>query len=169
MATRDTQASLAAAYQFMASYLVWDLRDLLKEGSLRNGAARERLGQFIEMLKASGRAAQPVYPATQAERSATGNARAERTRRLVSLSRDEQLFDLLLAARGDANLEDASAWAQHAREVLESVVERGWVKPDEEGQQRFIHEDIEDFLRRLQRVDQLDEYRPARRSNLKRR
>lgn len=169
MATRDSQASVAAAYQFMASYLVWDLRDLLNEGSLRDSAARERLQQFIDMLSAATRAASPAYPATAAEQRSTGHARAERTRRLTTLGRDEQLFDLVIAARGDNDVGQAGTWVEHARGVLKSVADHGWAKPSQEIDQAFIHEDIETFLRRLQRVDQLDGYRPLRRQSLNRR
>jgi hypothetical protein len=153
----------------MASYLVWDLRDLISEGSLRDSAARERLQQFIDMLSAATRAASPAYPATAAERRATGNARAERTKRLASLGRDEQLLDLVVAARGDDDLRQANTWVKHAQMVLKSVADNGWAKPTEEIDQTFIHEDIEAFLRRLQRVDQLDGYRPVSRQSLNRR
>jgi hypothetical protein len=169
MASRDTQASLAAGYQLMASYLVWDLRDLLSEGRLISRDARERLRQFIEMLLAAKRAARPAYPATPAEQRSGGNARAERSKRLTSLSRDEQLFDLIIAARGDRDPERASTWAEEAWSVLEAVQKDGWRKPADQARQRFIEDDVEDFLRRLQRIDQLDGYRPVRRQRLNRR
>jgi hypothetical protein len=169
MASRDTQVSLTAAYQLMASYLVWDLRDLLAEGILQDRDARERLKQFVDMLRSAARAATPAYPASSEERVKSGQIRATRTRRLMSLSRDEEVFDLVIAARGDDDPTGAGKWAHMASSVLGHIEEQGWNKPMDEEQQRFIKDDVEDFLRRLQRVDQLDVYRPARRSHLKRR
>src|SRR5260221_967262 len=125
MSPRDTQASLAAGYQLMASYLVWDLRDLLDEGSLSRPDARERLHQFVEMLQAAQRAMQPVYPA-RAEQSRSGSARAERGKRLATLNQDEQLFEMVLAARGDGDLHDAGASPQRACIVLEAIEDRNW-------------------------------------------
>jgi hypothetical protein len=159
---------MAAGYQLMASYLVWDLRDLLDEGSLRKADARERLRQFVEMLQAAQRATQPVYPA-RTEQSPSGHARAERGKRLASLNQDEQLFELIVAARGDADRHGAGAWAERAWTVLKEVEDRNWAKPSGEEEQYFIENDVEPFLRRLGRIDQLDRYRPAWRPGLQRR
>lgn len=153
----------------MASYLVWDLRDLLKEGRLSSSDARERLRQFIEMLHAAKRAARPAYPASAAEGARTGNARAERSKRLSTLSRDEELLDLIIAARGDHDADRASSWADETSTILESVQEHGWAKPSAQAELQFIENDVEGFLRRLQRIDQLDGYRPVRRQRLNRR
>lgn len=159
---------MAAGYQLMASYLVWDLRDLLDEGSLRRTDARQRLRQFVEMLQAAQRATQPVYPSRTGQ-SPSGNARAERGKRLASLSQDEQLFELVVAARGDADRTDAGAWAERVWTVLKEVEDRDWAKPSSEEEQDFIENDVEPFLRRLGRIDQLDRYRPAWRPGLQRR
>jgi hypothetical protein len=159
---------MAAGYQLMASYLVWDLRDLLSEGTLRKSDARARLHQLVEMLQAAQRATQPVYPAG-AEQPRSGYARAERGKRLASLNQDEQLFELVAAARGDADRNSAGAWAGRAWTVLKEVEDRDWAKPSGAKERNFIETDVEPFLRRLGRIDQLDRYRPAWRPGLQRR
>jgi hypothetical protein len=152
----------------MASYLVWDLHDLLEEGSLRGGDARERLRQFVRMLQAATRATEPVYPSRRTEGSRTGNARAERGRRLATHSRDEELFEMVLAARGDGDAKGAGGWAQRALSVLEGV-EAHWERPSDQSKLQFIENEVEPFLRRLGRIDQLDRYRPTSRPGLERR
>jgi hypothetical protein len=168
MTRRDSGASLAAGYQLMASYLVWDLRDLVSKGSLIEPDARGRLRQFVEMLQAAQRATEPVYPA-HPEQAPAGNARAERSKRLASANQDEQLFEILLAARGSGDKHEAGVWAEHAFSVLKGVEDHDWTKPADKENLRFIEQDVEPFLRRLGRIDQIDRYRPAWRPGLKRR
>jgi hypothetical protein len=168
MASRSSQASLAAGYQLMASYLVWDLHDLLQEGSLRKRDARERLRQFVQMLQAAKRATEPVYP-SRSEYPRTGNARAERGKRLATQSRDEELFEMIVAARGDGDVQGAGSWAQRALSVLEGVEAHAWERPEDRDKLRFIKNEVEPFLRRLGRIDQLDRYRPPSRPGLERR
>lgn len=168
MASRNSQASLAAGYQLMASYLVWDLHDLLKDGSLRKRDARERLRQFVQMLQAATRATNPVYPA-RAENPRTGNARAERGKRLATHNHDEELFEMVVAARGDGDTQGAGSWAQRALSILEAVEAHAWERPSDREKLRFIENEVEPFLRRLGRIDQLDRYRPTSRPGLERR
>jgi hypothetical protein len=167
MASRDAHASLTAAYQLMASYLLWDIRDLLSSGSLSNLNARGRLRQFLDLLDSANRAEYSVYSVDPKPRS--GFARAELAKRVVPSHRDEELLELVIAARGDSNHDDVGSWVVKTRSVLEDVVARGWSKPEDEAEQRFLEDDVEPFLRRLQRIDQLENFRPASRPRLNRR
>lgn len=158
---------MAAGYQLMASYLLWDLRDLLREGYLQGEDARARLRQFVEMLDAAQRATMPVYPAPR-QRARSGSARAARGKRLASLGHDEQLLAMVRAARGDEDPSDVPAWVRRTHAVLQDV-EGDWKVPDDEEKQRFIVEEVEPFLHRLGQIDQLDSYRPVWRAGLIRR
>jgi hypothetical protein len=152
----------------MASYLVWDLRDLLATGKLTDRNAQERLNQLIELIDSGLRAAHLVYPAKTAGASAKGRVR-ERAERLASLNHDEELLHLILVAHGDEDQVRGQKWAEQASKVLNQVREDEWTKPKTDTEQRFIKEDVEDFLRRLQRIDQAETYRPPKRPGLTRR
>lgn len=168
MTNRDAHASLTAAYQLMASYLVWDIRDLLSFGSLRDRDARGRVHQFIDLLDSANRADFPVYPSDhKAPRS--GFARAEQTKYVARSHRDEEILELVIAARGDDSSDDVSSWVERARSVLHDVEARGWAKPEAEAEQQFLEHDVEPFLRRLQRIDQLEVFRPTSRPRFNRR
>jgi hypothetical protein len=162
------QARFAAAYQLMASYLVWDIHDLVKSGQISDPAARARLEQFTELLDHAMRATHRSYPAGREAPPSEGSARAERTKRLVSRNRDEELLKMIIAARGDEDRAAASHWTERAHEVLNEVESRGWKTPKPE-ERVFLEQEVEPFLRRLQRLDQLDAYRPGKRSGLTRR
>jgi hypothetical protein len=168
MTRRSSQVHLAAAYQLLASYLVWDLRDLLEAGSLDAGAPRERVEQLIEMLDTATRATQPAYPASAGDHSRTGTARGERTERLASLNSDQELLELISVAHDDKDLAETSSWAKEASAVLSGVRANEWEKPSSGGKE-FIEEQLQPFLRRLQRIDQLDTRRPGNRAGLTRR
>ena len=168
MASRNSQASLAAGYQLMASYLVWDLQDLLQEGSLRKRGAQERLRQFVQMLQAATRVTGPAHR-SRAERPRAGNARAEHGRSPAGHNRDEALFEMVMAARGDGDAEGAGTWAQQALSVFEGVEAPAWERPTDRQKVHFIEHEVEPFLRRLGRIDQLDRYRPPSRPGLERR
>jgi len=152
----------------MASYLVWDLQDLLQEGSLRQRGAQERLRQFVQMLQAATRATRPAHR-PRAERPRTGNARAERNRSPAGHNRDEALFEMVMAARGDGDAESAGTWAQRALSVFEGLEAHSWERPTDCQKLHFIEHEVEPFLRRLGRIDQLDQYRPSSRPGLERR
>jgi hypothetical protein len=168
MPPRNSQASLAAGYQLMASYLVWDLRDLLSQGEIRNSDARSRVGQLLDMLQAAQRATQPVYPAKR-EQTPAGYAREERGKRLANLTRDEQLLKMVAAARGEGGMDETGKWAEQAYVIVKSVEDHQWTKPDDPDNQGFIRDDLEPFLRRLGKIDQIEEYQPVWRSGLTRR
>ncbi len=166
MSPRNNQVPLTAAYQLMASYLVWDLRDLLKDGKLTDSNARERLDQFIELLDSGLRAVNPAYSASGG--SAKGRARAERTKRLASLNRDEEMLRLIDVAYGEEE-QPLRDWAQRTSKILTGVKENDWIKPTAKGDWKFIEADVEPFLRRLQRIDQDETFRSPKRSGLLRR
>ncbi len=168
MTSREPQARLAAAYQLMASYLIWDLHDLLRDGKLADPDARGRVRQFNELLEHALAASKPAYPAGRPEPAAQGAARARQTSRIVSRGRDEELMNLILAARGDKDRAGASNWTQQAHEVLSAIESQGWKNPDEDERQ-FLEEQVDPFLRRLQRIDELEAYRPGKRPGLTRR
>ncbi|MGN6588304.1 MAG: hypothetical protein ACTHKT_12690 [Solirubrobacterales bacterium] len=165
---RNSQARFAAAYQLMASYLVWDFHDLLEQGQLSDPDAQDRLGQFIELLDHAMQALHPAYPAGRPEPAAQGAARAEQTRRLSSRNRDEELMNLIVAARGDKDRVGAGVWTENAYKVLTEVQEAGWQTPDK-AHRDFIQEEVEPFLLQLQRIDEIDAYRPGKRPGLTRR
>jgi hypothetical protein len=152
----------------MASYLVGDLQDLLEEGSLRKRGAQERLRQFVEMLQAVTRATGPAHW-SRTERPRAGNARAEPGRSPAGHNRDEALFEMVVAARGDGDARGAGTWAQQALSVLEGVEAHAWERPTDRQKIYFIEHEVEPFLRRLGRIDQLDRYRPPSRPGLERR
>lgn len=168
MASRNSQPSLAAGYQLMASYLVWDLQDLLQEGALHKRGAQQRVRQFIQMLQAVTRAGEPARR-FRSERPRAGNARAERGRSSAAHNRDEALFEMVVAARGDGDAEGAGSWAQRALSILEGLEAHSWERPTDRGNLHFIEHEVEPFLRRLGRIDQLDQYRPPSRPGLERR
>jgi hypothetical protein len=153
----------------MANYLVWDLRDLLSDGKFSDPNGEQRLSQFREMLNAAGRAAEPAHPAGPGEPARQGGARAERTERLESLSRDEELLNLVYVAHGDEDPTTAGEWAVRAAGVLDSFETGEWNEPTETEGRRFIEEEVESFLQRLQRIDQDETYRPTKRTRLNRR
>lgn len=157
MAQRSPQAHLAAAYQLLASYLVWDLEDLLQAGNLAEPASQGRLEQLIEMLDTATRATELTYPAKPTQ---TGTARGERTERLASLNSDRQLLELIAIAHEDKDLSETSHWAQGVSTVLKGVRKNEWQRPDPNGTQ-MIKNELQPFLRRLQRIDQLDPRRPG--------
>jgi len=152
----------------MASYLVGDLQDLLQEGALRERSAQERLRQFVQMLQAATRAQGPSRR-SRSERPRVGNARAERGRSSAGHNRDEALFEMVVAARGDGDAEGAGAWAQQALSAFEGLEAHAWERPTDRRKLHFIEHEVEPFLRRLGRIDQLDEYRPPSRPGLERR
>jgi hypothetical protein len=171
MSPRGSQASLAAGYQLMASHLVWDLHDLFEEGSLRKGDARERLRQFVQMLQGAQRATVPMY-SSRSEVPHTGHARdarKERGERLATHTHDEELFEMITAARGDDDRRRASNWTRRACSVLEGIESQKWTPPADAEARRFLEKEVEPFLRRLGRIDQLDRYRPVSRPGLERR
>jgi len=169
MSPGHNRVPFVAAYQLMASYLVWDLRDLLAEGKLTDSSARERLNEFIVLLNSGLRAAQPSYPAQPAGTASKGRARAEGATRLASLNEDEELLHLIRVAHGDDRESQWRTWAEKASEILAKVKDEDWVKPREKPEQQFIEEELEAFLRRLQRIDQLEVYRLPKRPGLTRR
>jgi hypothetical protein len=169
MSPRQGKPPLAAAYQLMANYLVWDLRDLLEKGELSDPNGKQRIDQLIEMLEAAGRAAEPAHPGSHSEVPRQGGARAERTKRMESLSRDQELLNLVFVARGAKSASDAGQWASHAAEVLISFERGEWSQPKEGEGRSFIANDVEAFLQRLQRIDEDDAYRPTKRNRLTRR
>jgi hypothetical protein len=157
MAERSPQIHLAAAYQLLASYLVWDLEDLLQAGKLSAEASRGRFAQLIEMLDTATRATEFTYPAN---RAGAGTARGERTERLASLNSDRQLLELISVAHEDKDLAQTSHWAQEVSNVLKWVRANNWKSPDPDGT-ALIEKDVQPFLRRLQRIDQIDPRRPG--------
>jgi hypothetical protein len=168
MPRRSSQVHLAAAYQLLASYLVWDLRDLLSSGTLGIGAPRERLKQLIEMLDTATRAGEPAYPAAAGARSRRGTARGERSERLASLNNDRELLELVSVAHDDKDLGETSEWAREASVILTHIRDNQWSKPDHDGEE-FIEKQVQPFLGRLQRIDQIDSYRPGNRAGMTRR
>jgi hypothetical protein len=168
MPSRNSQASLAAGYQLMANYLVWDIHDLLNLGQIRADDARGRMRQLLEMLQAAQRATQPVYSA-EPERMSAGYAREERGRRLASLPRDEQLLKMVAVARGAGGVDETGEWARQAYTIIKSVQDHEWAKPSDPDNESFIKDDLEPFLRRLGKIDQIEEYQPIWRSGLTRR
>jgi hypothetical protein len=169
MSPRNQQPPLAAAYQLMANYLVWDLRDLLSTGELSDPNASRRLNEFVEMLTAAGRAAKPAHPSGKAKPPRQGSARAEQTKRLESLSRDQELLNLVLVAHGDDDESAAANWATRAAGVLQSFETGNWEETSEPEGREFIESEVESFLQRLQRIDQDDAFRPTKRTRLSRR
>jgi hypothetical protein len=157
---RDSQAATAASYQLMASYLVWDLRDLLERQQPKKGWQR-RVQDLEVLFEAADRGGRPLYPPPN-DLEKSGGLRANRARQLETLEHDDEIYGLVKTVAGTATATDTLAWATAAREALSRVL-------DSDGQvgksdRTFLCEQVEPFLRRLQRVDQLDEYSPPRRS-----
>jgi len=165
---RDTQVATAASYQLMASYLLWDLRDLLGEGRASSGW-RARVGDLLELLRAADSGGRPIYPPPP-DLAKTGGIRAERTRRLANLPRDEDLFDLVavLTRKAGKPSEQILSWINSATVALERML-AGEGEVANEQDRTFLSDEVEPFLRRLQRIDEFDEYRPPLRKNLVRR
>lgn len=157
MSQRNPQTHLAAAYQLLASYLVWDLHDLLSKGNVTKDASKGRVEQLIEMLDTATRATQLTYPANRVQ---AGAARGERTERLASLNSDRQLLELIAVAHEDKDLTATSHWAQDVSTVLKDVRRNHWKRPGDHGTQ-IIKDELQPFLRRLQRIDQFDLRRPG--------
>ncbi len=157
---RDSQAATAASYQLMASYLVWDLRDLLERQQPKKGWQR-RVHDLDVLFEAADRGGRPVYPPPN-DLEKSGGLRASRARQLETLAHDDELYGLVKTVAGTATTTDTLAWAAEARQALSRVLDNdGQVSKSD---RTFLCEQVEPFLRRLQRVDQLDEYSPPRRS-----
>jgi hypothetical protein len=145
----------------MASYVVWDLRDLLEEHKPKQGWQR-RVEDLDLLFEAADRGAQPVYPPPSGIAGKSGSLRATRARRLETFERDDDLFELVNAIASTVTEANTVAWAKQARKALGKVLasEGRIAKSDRE----FLAGEIEPFLRRLQRADQLEQYSPPRRS-----
>jgi hypothetical protein len=164
MPRRSSKVHLGASYQLLASYLVWDLKDLLAGGEEAE-AARRRVTQLIEILDSAVRAGEPAYPAAPDERRA-GAARGKRSERLASLDSDQQLLELVAVAHAGP-LAATSEWAGRASSVLTSLEARDWREPSP-ADSEFVEAELQPFLRRLQRIDQIDSRGPGSRSGLAR-
>ncbi|HEV3070287.1 MAG TPA: hypothetical protein VGY76_02535 [Solirubrobacteraceae bacterium] len=150
----------AASYQLMASYLVWDLHDLLNNRGAPSGW-HTRIRDLLELLQAADRGGQPIYPPPKS-RAKSGGIRADRTERLTSLDHDADLFDLVAVVAGKSNnpKEQTVAWVRKASDALERTL-GGQIAGED---RTFLDQEVEPFLRRLERLDEFDEYRPPLRS-----
>jgi hypothetical protein len=159
---RDAQVATAASYQLMASYLVWDLHDLLNNRGAQSGWHR-RVRDLLDLLKAADRGGRPIYPPPK-NLGKSGGIRTERTKRLANLDRDEDLFDLVAVVAGKSNNPSAQTldWVGRAQGALEGMLDsNGRIA---HADRTFLDKEMEPFLRRLQRLDEFDEYRPPLRS-----
>lgn len=165
MPRRDSEDHLAASYQLLASYLLGDLEDLLEDvGDVKS--AHRRVAQLIEILESAVRAGEPAYPAPT-EQSRSGMARAERSKRIASRDSDQELLWLVAAAHA-AEPGETAVWACDARRHLGSLDSSGWSDPSEEDSE-FLDKELRPFLRRLQRIDEIDGRRSGRLGGLARR
>lgn len=165
MPRRDSEDHLAASYQLLASYLLGDLEDLL-EGVGDDRPARRRVGQLLEILDSAVRAGEPAYPAPSGP-GRSGAARAERSKRLASRDSDQELLWLVAAAHAAEPTETAN-WAVSVRRHLGALDSSDWSDPSEEDFE-FVDKELRPFLRRLQRIDEIDGRRSGRSGGLARR
>lgn len=169
MRQRESRVALAAAYQLMASHLIHDLRDLMSGREDADRAIRERVELLLDLVQAAQRGAEPVPGQPLDAPAHEAGAVREHGDRLANLERDEDVFDLVSRVRReDRTISQTKHWAAHAESVLAELHDGGW-KALNKPQQEFVQMDLESFLRRLERLDQTDEYRPGRRDSLVRR
>ncbi len=165
---RESRVALAAAYQLMASHLIHDLRSLTSGRNLDDEVGK-RVNLLLDLVRAAQRGADPVPGQPLDPPAAEGGAVRERGDRLANLERDEEVFDLVSRVRReDRSIDATRSWAKQAEAVLDDLRGSGW-QGLEEPKKDFVRNDLETFLRRLERLDQTDEYRPGRRDSLTRR
>lgn len=127
--------SIVAAHRLMASYLIWDIRSLLKTTELDDLTARERFKRLLEMFACARRAAD-LQTRTESDR-------------LGSVDRDEYLLRLILSAYGDNDPAAAIAWMDEVSNAIDEVAGQGWIPPVDEPRRRFLEESLTPFLCRL--------------------
>jgi hypothetical protein len=157
MKSPGAHGATTATRQLLASQLVQDLRDL-RGGVTVEDEERRRLHRLRALAEAAERGAKPVL--NDREGSAQGGALApSRSKQLATLDRDEELFMLVRQLRGDS-AEGVEGFAEKVKELVDSVLSQSWQAVDP-GLKLFAEGELEPFLKRMERLDELDDSRAA--------
>jgi hypothetical protein len=153
MKDRDARNATTATRQLLASQLVQDLRDL-RAGLHAEPEERHRLTLLRELAEAAERGARPVFE--DREGSAVGGSLSPgRSERLATLDQDEELFMLVRTLQGERNL-DVTDFAEQVKSLVDVLLTGGW-QTVEPGLQVFAQGELEAFLQRMERLDELYE------------
>lgn len=166
MSPHQSRASFAAALQILAAYVVDDLLRLRYANGAPASDARERLVKLRAVARAGKRGAMPAYPAP-VDQMLNGGILPERSARLKTLDSDDDVFEMLRLVCREPS-QEITVFVSRIDEVVTDLLDKGWDGLNDE-ERAFVEADLTSFLQRVERLDQLDEYRPSRRENSQRR
>lgn len=126
----------------LATYLKWDLRDVMAGKSIEDATARGRVQGLRELLEAAERATTPIYGGDL--------TREERLSRLASHEEDEDSLEVVREAYVVANGMKLDYFVERGQGLLAKIEEGRW--DGDSGDRVFVEESLMPFLDRLERI-----------------